>query len=148
MSGTGETWYAVFAPGTTGENSEPYSVGTVIDEADLAANGYTYVTLSGDPTGQIWNQTTHAFVARSNALTLTAAQFMGCFTQSERITIRASSDPVVQDFVWLMTNTPLIQMNSPYVAAGLTYLSANPTASPLLSPGREASILAGTQSGS
>jgi hypothetical protein len=142
------TWYAVFAAGTSPSTSNPVSTGTIIDTAALTAAGMTYITLPGDPTGLVWQQSSQSFVAPAVTITLSAVQFMDLFTLTERTAIRTSTDPVVMDFVWRANNSVVVSLSDPVVINGLTYLSANPSGSPILASGRSATILAGTPSGS
>lgn len=142
-------WYAIFAANTTGANSDPISTGTVIDEAHLTAQGRTYTTLPGDPAGLIWDRATQAFVAPpAPPIVVTTVQFMALFTLAERINLRASTDPVVQDFVWHVNNTPTVILSDQIVLNGLAYISANPSGAPILAAGRSVAIEAGTPSGS
>lgn len=141
-------WYAVFAAGASPSSSDPVSTGTVIDEAALTAAGMTYMTLPGDPTGMVWQQTSQSFVAPAASITLDAVGFMALFTQAERIAIRTSVDPVVQDFVWQTNNASTVTLSNPVVINGLAYLSANPSGAPILAAGRSTTILTGTPSGS
>lgn len=142
------TWYAVFAAGTSTSSSDPISTGTVIDEAALTAAGMTYVTLPGDPTGLVWQQSTQSFVAPTVAATLDTHAFMALFTLAERTAIRTSTDPVVEDFVWQTNNARTVTLSDSIVVNGLAYLSANPSGSPILAAGRAAIIQAATPSGS
>lgn len=142
------TWYAVFAAGASPSTSDPVSTGTVIDETALTASGMTWLTLPGDPMGLVWQRSTQSFVAAATSITLAPVQFMALFTLAERIAIRTSSDPVVQDFVWQTNNADSITLSDPIVMNGLAYLSANPVGSPILAPGRSATIEGATPSGS
>ena len=80
---------------------------------------------------------------------VTGGAFYLLFKIAERIAIKASTDPVVEEF-WatyqnaVATAEP-IDLNSIEIHNGLIYLSANPSASPTLAPGRIAQILSATQ---
>jgi hypothetical protein len=80
--------------------------------------------------------------------TVAPIDFKLLFTTAEYVAIKGSSDAVVQALYELVqdalnTGTP-IYLGTPRVQTGLTYMSANPTASPILSAGRAAAISAGT----
>ena len=142
-------WYAVFETGTTGANSNPISIGTVIDEAHLTTQGRTYITLPSDPTGMVWQQSTQTFVAPpAPPIVLSTVDFMTLFTLQERIALRTSADPIIQDFIWHVNIAQTITLNNPLVLNGLAYISANPSGAPILAAGRSTAIEAGTPSGS
>lgn len=65
--------------------------------------------------------------------------FIQKFTQAERITIRASTDPVIIDFMELLSMAQEIDLEYPDTIAGLNYMETIG----LLGAGRAAEILGG-----
>lgn len=53
---------------------------------------------------------------------LTQLQFLRRFTVTERITIRASADPVIQDFLHLVNLAQDVRLNDPDTLMGVHYL--------------------------
>ena len=118
-----DQWYAVFEKGTTGATNDPVSVGTIIDEADLAEQGRLWVVLPADPTGQVWDRATQAFVAAPVVpKPLPRLKFIQRFTAAEFMAIRASADPEVQFFLYQMESSPTVTPQDAAVQAGLAYL--------------------------
>lgn len=70
-------------------------------------------------------------------LQLTKLQFLRLFTTGERIAIRASSDPVIVDFLQLLDLAQDVRLDDPDTIQGLHYLEAEG----LIAPGRAAEIL-------
>ncbi|KXU82454.1 hypothetical protein CI15_33530 [Paraburkholderia monticola] len=118
-------WYAIFAAGATPANSDPVSTGTVIDPAALQAADMTSIQLSGDPAGLVWQRSTQTFVAPFVVTTLSTVEFMALFSQAERVGIRTSTDPAIQDFVWQTNNARTITLSDPVVVNGLAYWNGN-----------------------
>jgi hypothetical protein len=54
--------------------------------------------------------------------TISQVAFLKRFTLSERLDIRASVNPIVQDFIQLLNATPVIYYSDPDLDGGLTYL--------------------------
>lgn len=73
-----------------------------------------------------------------DAVTITPLQFQRRFTVEERIAIRASSDPLVIDWLELSKIAQGITLGDPDVIAGAAYLEQQG----LIGPGRAAQILA------
>lgn len=69
---------------------------------------------------------------------LTQLAFLRRFTAPERIAIRASTDPIIVDFLHLLTLAQDIELADPDTVAGVNYLEQQG----LLSAGRAAEILA------
>ena len=67
---------------------------------------------------------------------LTQLAFLRRFTAQERISIRASSDPMVVDFLHLVNLAQEINLDDPDTADGLAYLEAQQ----LIAQGRAAEI--------
>ncbi len=118
MSGT-VTWYAV-----VDGSGNLISAGTVIaDAATLAAQGYSSVTLSGDPAGQVWNPTTRTFSAPPAPETvLSTWAWVQRFTAAEFAAIEASTDAVVRQFLLMVQTAQTIRPQDPVVQNGLNYL--------------------------
>ena len=69
---------------------------------------------------------------------LTQLAFLRRFTAEERITIRSSSDPIIQDFLHLVNLAQDIDVEDPDTIMGVGYLEA----SGLIASGRALEILA------
>lgn len=115
------TWYAVVDGA-----GNLISTGTVLaDAATLTSRGYSTVTLTGDPAGQVWNATTKSFSAGPGKQTsISTWAFIQRFTAAEFAGIKASTDAQVQMFLMMLQSTPAINMNDPVVQNGLQYLVA------------------------
>lgn len=122
MSGT-TIWYAVIDAA-----SNLISTGTsVADPATLAARGYTAITLTSNPTGQVWNPTTKTFSAPTpppNPSKITVLAFVKRFTPAEYGAIAASTDPQVMMFMLELQHAPggMIDLTNTDVTSGLAYL--------------------------
>ncbi len=68
---------------------------------------------------------------------LTKLQFLRLFTTAERIAIRASSDPVIVDFMQLLDLAQDVRLDDPDTVQGVHYLESEG----LIAPGRAAEIL-------
>lgn len=68
---------------------------------------------------------------------LTKLQFLRLFTAPERIAIRASSDPVIVDFMQLLDLAQDVRLDDPDTVQGLHYLESDG----LIAPGRAHEIL-------
>jgi hypothetical protein len=117
------TWYAVInGAGTL------ISTGTsVADAATLSAQGYSAITLPGDPTGQVWNATTKTFSARPappKPTKITALAFIKRFVPAEYAGIAGSTDPQVMMFMLELQHAPagMIDLTDPDITNGLAYL--------------------------
>lgn len=51
-------------------------------------------------------------------------EFLELFAVDERVAIRGSSDPVVGDFLAMVSAAGMIDLESPFVSNGLAYLVA------------------------
>ncbi len=69
----------------------------------------------------IWNSETLSFDI--NSTTCSKLDFMTRFTISERLAAKASSDPVVADFLELLTLAEFIDTSDPNTIAGVNYLA-------------------------
>lgn len=118
------TWYAVCDGG-----GNLVSTGTsVADAATLAAAGLTAVQLTGDPTGQVWDNARRNFVAPAPAAkssVLPVLDFVKRFQPTEYQAIRASTDPQVAMFLLEIDFAPggTIDLASADVVNGLAYLA-------------------------
>lgn len=123
MSGSSTTWYAVIDG-----NSNVVSTGTsVADAGTLTAKGYSVITLSGDPTGQVWDKNSRTFsapAAAGNPSKIPTLDFVKRFTPAEYAAMRASTDPQIAMFLLEIDFAPggLIDLYSPDVVNGLAYL--------------------------
>lgn len=68
---------------------------------------------------------------------LTKLQFLRLFTTAERIAIRASSDPVIVDFLQLLDLAQDVRLDDPDTVQGVHYLESEG----LIAAGRAAEIL-------
>ncbi len=77
--------------------------------------------------------------------TISALSFLMRFTSAERIAIRTSTDPGVQDWLFLLqaqiTNGGTIDLTNAEVQAGVNYLTAPATGSALLTSAQASNIL-------
>lgn len=55
---------------------------------------------------------------------LSPLAFLRRFTADERVAIRASTDPYVQDFYYLLDKAAEVRLDDPDVVAGMSYLVA------------------------
>ena len=69
---------------------------------------------------------------------MTPLAFMRRFTMRERVAIRASADPVLMDFLWLLGQAPDVRVDDPDTIAGVGYVESLG----LIADGRGAEILA------
>lgn len=69
---------------------------------------------------------------------LTQLEFLRRFTVTERITIRSSPDPVIQDFLHLVNLAQDVNLDDPDTVMGVVYLEQQQ----LIGEGRAAQILA------
>lgn len=69
---------------------------------------------------------------------ISASKYLQRFTQTERLAIRGSTDPIVADFIGLAQVTPMIFLDDPLTIGGTQYLEAHN----LIGVGRAAQILA------
>jgi hypothetical protein len=69
---------------------------------------------------------------------ITHLKFLERFTQAERTAIRQSTDPVVDDFMFMMEKAQNIDLDYPDTVQGMNYLEAQG----LIAPGRAAEVLA------
>jgi hypothetical protein len=67
-----------------------------------------------------WDSNTTAFVKTANVYT--KLEFLNRFTSQERIGIRSSTDPVVEDFMELLNAASEVDKTYPDTVAGMTYL--------------------------
>ena len=83
----------------------------------------------------VWNPETETYELGDNQLTKLA--FLSKFTLQERIAIRASTDPVVEDIMELFDAAQYISKKDPNTIQGLQYIGSVG----LLTPERVAEIL-------
>lgn len=128
------TWTYVYrvnagawGPAGTLYSSEPDG-GQIAPPSVLTANGLAAV--SGQPaqnpsTGMLWDPGTLTIVqgiAPVVANYVTPAAWIMQFTPAEFAAIKASSDPLVQQFLFALTAGPTLNLNNPLVTNGLAYL--------------------------
>jgi len=117
------TWYAV-----VDANGNLISTGTTVaDAATLSAQGYSAITLTADPAGQVWNATTRTFSAPPtppNPTKITVLAFIKRFVPTEYAAIAASTDPQVMMFMLELQHAPsgIIDLTDTDVTNGLAYL--------------------------
>lgn len=114
-----DTWYAI-----VDGSGNLVSSGTVIgDQASLSAKGYSVITLSGNPTGQVWDVASHTFKPPPSAPTvITTWQFIQRFSAGEFAEIVSSTDPQVRMFLLMLQTSTTITLQDPIVVGGLAYL--------------------------
>lgn len=91
--------------------------------------------------GKQWNGTSWEdliILSGNSTVTLTKLEFYRLFTQAERVAIYSSTDPLVLDFVRMMSMAQEVSMDDPDVVAGVNYLETLG----LLAEGRAAEVLA------
>ena len=84
----------------------------------------------------VWDSNTQSFV--HTTAQLTRLEFLTRFTASERIAIRASTDPIVIDFMELLNLATYIDLGDQNTIDGVNYLASQN----LIAAGRVAEILA------
>ena len=126
-------WFSEYDTSTGVQRAEGNGSGPV-----TPAPGHTVTVYpAGRPVG-LWDAAAKDYDGiDTSPRSITARDFLRLFTVSERIAIRASTDPVVGDFLFLLQMEPTVNLKSPDVYAGLDYL----TAQGLLAAGRKAEIL-------
>lgn len=131
-----DTWYAI-----VDGSGNLISAGTVIaDAATLQAKGYQAITLAGNPIGQIWDSATRSFsAAPATPIVLQTWTFIQLFTAAEYAAIRASTDPIVGQFLLMLQTATTVTLSDPVVINGVNYLVAQT----LLTAARGAAVLAG-----
>ncbi len=107
----------------------------------LASQGQGAVAIGTTlpPITAVWNPTSLSFVTPVNKGILTRLEFLSLLTQPIRTAIRSSSDPVVQDILFLLEMSSQVQLNNPLLIEGLSYL----VSVGLLTSAQQTSILAG-----
>lgn len=91
--------------------------------------------------GKQWNGTSWEdliILSGNSTVTLTKLEFYRLFTQAERVAIYSSTDPLVLDFVRMMSMAQEVSMDDPDVVAGVNYLETLN----LLASGRADEVLA------
>lgn len=125
------TWHAVYRTA----DGALVSQGTVIDEPlpyGLASKQYP-----DRPTG-VWDAAQLDFVAVDPPPpVLTRLQMLRRFTRDERVAIRSSTDPVVQDFLSLLEAASEVDLGDTDTIAGVQYLEQQG----LIAAGRAAEVL-------
>lgn len=112
-------WFAV-----VNASGELVSTGTVLaDDAELAARGLSKVALDAEPGDRVWDVATQAFIAPPVAPTvLSRLEFVWRFQPAEFMTIKASTDPGVQFFLYQLESAQEVHPSHPVVQQGLQYL--------------------------
>ena len=75
-----------------------------------------------DLNSSVWDANSETLV--EDTTVLTKLNFLNRFTMSERVTIRASSDPVVKDIMNLLEVADYVDVTDPNTVQGVGYLSA------------------------
>ena len=127
------TWVAVWDTAT----GALVSVGTVVASPLPAGMSSTDVGAT-QPIG-VWNPSTHAFdPAPVIATPMSRLEFLQRFTTAERLAIRASTDPGVSDFLFLLDHADTVTTTDALTQQGVNYL----VSLGLLTATRAAQILA------
>lgn len=85
---------------------------------------------------RVWDAETEEFVGQDT--TITKLRFLNRFTISERLAIRASTDPVVNDIMKLLEVAEFVDTSDPNTIGGVNYLASVA----LIAPSRVAEVLA------
>ncbi|MBK8872355.1 MAG: hypothetical protein IPN19_15315 [Elusimicrobia bacterium] len=104
----------------------------VLPEGGMALDNYTPEVVGMRWTGSGWAP------GDARPAPLTQLAFLRRFTAEERIACRASSDPVVQDFLHLLGLAQDVRLDDADTVAGVNYLESLG----LLAEGRAAAVLA------
>ena len=107
------------------------------ERPDDSEDAYATIVMAGYPDTCAWVPALQGFVTTTPAQTVTPLAFQRLFTQAERIAIRTSTDPIVQDFMALAMIAQDIGLGDPDVMAGVEYLET----AHLIGTGRAATIL-------
>lgn len=102
-----------------------YPGGVVLQPGQAVSPGDAYVSGEFSPSSSV------------PAVQQTQLAFLRRFTSEERIAIRASTDPLVQDFLSLLALAQDVRLDDPDTIAGVGYLEGLG----LLAPGRGSAIL-------
>lgn len=141
-----DTWYAIFAAGTTPADSDPISLASVdhgatktvehpdktisvvpdpeaiakrVDFAALDKAGHAYVELDSDPTGKLWDKGTQTFVDPPAPPTiLSKADFLLRFTPAQVIAMLNTKDDDVKYALFMVQNSTTVDLDGP-IAQGL-----------------------------
>lgn len=105
---------------------------SVAPPGSLALDAYDPALIGQHWTGTAWE------AGSPPPQPLTPLAFLRRFTAAERIAIRASTDPVVSDFLQLLYLAQEVRLDDPDTLAGVDYLEAIG----LLAAGRAAAVLA------
>lgn len=94
----------------------------VTNEVPVALPSVSVVSLDAAPdlNGSTWNPETLSFVA--SATQMSKREFLARFTLAERAVIRASTDTIVQDLMFLLDAATYIDLNDSTLAQGIGYL--------------------------
>lgn len=114
------------------------ATGRLASESSLPIDppaGYAVASFEQRQSGA-WNPETHEFDPLPPVRALSRLEFLRRFTAAERIAIRASTDPVVEDMMALQDAAEYIDIDDADTQAGLQYLASVG----LLTPGRAAEI--------
>lgn len=126
-------------PNTLSQNLKQYEL---LDSKGKVVN--TILLLDGDTSWQIPEGHTLKFVSDYSEnlvlqqnLQLSQLEFLRRFTSQERIAAKTSADPIVEDFMYLLTLAQNIRLDDPDTIAGVNYLESVG----ILSEGRTQEIL-------
>jgi len=124
----------------------PNDTDPVADAETLAANGLTAVTglpaLDSTHVWQVSPPTVITVAAPTLPINIATGTWLLRFTPQEFVGIMASTDPIVQQFIYALNHTTSIDLTDSTVVNAVGYLSTNPSPTPLLAPARVATILA------
>lgn len=116
-----ETWFAIVAGDGT-----LLSTGTVLAPAQHYTDaGLTVLTLAGNPAGLVWDKASRSFGAAALAPnTYPAIAWIQRFTAAEFVAFKNSTDPVIQFFLFQITNATTVTPLDPMVQQGLAYAAS------------------------
>lgn len=136
-----ETWHAVF----DAASGELRSLGTVV--ADPLPEGLASKPFPFDPRAMVWRPVERDFVQPPPVAAprrLSPVEFAKLLTVGERIALRKSSDPVIEDFQWFLERAEYIDLDDAITQQGIGYLTTLAADDPArLTEARAARILAG-----
>lgn len=106
------------------ESGEFFGYGRLQDLPDPTGFSEVDAIEPASESGFFWDPISKTF--KSNPKKVNTREFMGLFTIQERIAIKALSktDPIVEDFLWLLAEASYIDGSDQSTEDGLNYLAA------------------------
>jgi len=111
------TWHAVYREADGGL----VSIGTRV--ADPLPDGLATVEYAERPNGR-WDAKALDFVVHEPEVALSRLDFLRLFTRDERIAIRTSGDPVIEDLREMLLTAEVIRLAHPDTVGAVDYMVA------------------------